>query len=124
MRMRNRSIILSLIAVLIVLPFTGCLDNGNGDDEDTVPDSIPAPTWQPGKFWIYAFTTPDDEDIASRLVVAPDDGTNHLVGNDPEKAENVAVSILSGNIKKGKIPEKWDGKTAERIVDIINSKLT
>jgi UDP-N-acetylglucosamine 2-epimerase (non-hydrolysing) len=50
-------------------------------------------------------------------------GTNHLVGDDPKEAEHVAVSILNGNLKEGKIPEKWDGKTAERIVDIISSKL-
>jgi UDP-N-acetylglucosamine 2-epimerase (non-hydrolysing) len=43
-------------------------------------------------------------------------GTNHLIGNDLTKVEKCAADILSGNIKKGKIPELWDGKTSERIV--------
>lgn len=50
-------------------------------------------------------------------------GTNHLAGDDPENAERIAVSILNGSSKQGKIPEKWDGKTAERIVDIITTKI-
>jgi UDP-N-acetylglucosamine 2-epimerase (non-hydrolysing) len=50
-------------------------------------------------------------------------GTNHIVGDDTEEAERVAFAVLNGQVKKGKIPEKWDGKTAERIVDIINAKL-
>lgn len=50
-------------------------------------------------------------------------GTNHLVGDDPVEAERVAVAIINGNIKQGQIPEKWDGKTAHRIVDTIISKI-
>ena len=46
-------------------------------------------------------------------------GTNHLVGDDFEKAENTALSILSGNKKIGKIPKLWDGHAAERIVEIL-----
>ena len=50
-------------------------------------------------------------------------GTNHLAGDDPEKAERIAVSILNGSSKKGNIPQYWDGNTAERIVDIITTKI-
>jgi len=39
------------------------------------------------------------------------------------KAEQVATEVLNGKIKQGKIPEKWDGKTAERIAEIISLKL-
>jgi UDP-N-acetylglucosamine 2-epimerase (non-hydrolysing) len=44
-------------------------------------------------------------------------GTNELVsmGNIQEKVE----LILSKNWKEGSIPELWDGKTAKRIVDIL-----
>jgi len=50
-------------------------------------------------------------------------GTNYLAGDDPEKAEEIADLILSGERKRGEIPEKWDGKSSERIVDVIMSNL-
>ena len=50
-------------------------------------------------------------------------GTNQLVGDDYTKAEQVALEVLNGKKKQGKIPEKWDGKTAERIAEIISLKL-
>jgi UDP-N-acetylglucosamine 2-epimerase (non-hydrolysing) len=50
-------------------------------------------------------------------------GTNHLVGNDFKKAEITANNILNGSSKKGTIPNLWDGKAAERISEIIVSKL-
>lgn len=50
-------------------------------------------------------------------------GTNQLVGEDFEKAEQVAIKILNGFRKTGKIPELWDGNSAERIVDILTDKL-
>ncbi|MCF8357023.1 MAG: UDP-N-acetylglucosamine 2-epimerase (non-hydrolyzing) [Melioribacteraceae bacterium] len=46
-------------------------------------------------------------------------GTNQLLGNDLEKAEQAVQEILEGKKKEGSIPEKWDGKTAERIVDTL-----
>ena len=46
-------------------------------------------------------------------------GTNHLVGDDLKKAEDTALSILSGSKKSGKTPELWDGKAANRIVEIL-----
>ncbi len=50
-------------------------------------------------------------------------GTNQLLGNDLEKAKIVAMEVLNGKVKEGQIPELWDGKAAERIVEIINKKL-
>ncbi|MFH1001288.1 MAG: UDP-N-acetylglucosamine 2-epimerase (non-hydrolyzing), partial [Bacteroidota bacterium] len=50
-------------------------------------------------------------------------GTNHLVGPDLEKVYHYAAEILSGNVKHGKMPELWDGKTSERIVNIVLEKL-
>ncbi|MFC2056413.1 non-hydrolyzing UDP-N-acetylglucosamine 2-epimerase [Chloroflexota bacterium] len=46
-------------------------------------------------------------------------GTNTLVWNDTEKIVEEASAILDGRGKKGNCPEFWDGKTAERIVDIL-----
>jgi len=47
------------------------------------------------------------------------EGTNVLVWNDTEKIVEEAFKILEGRGKKAKIPEYWDGKTAERIVKIL-----
>ncbi len=44
-------------------------------------------------------------------------GTNELVSL--ENTEAKASSILSGNWKRGKTPERWDGNTAKRIVDVL-----
>jgi UDP-N-acetylglucosamine 2-epimerase (non-hydrolysing) len=46
-------------------------------------------------------------------------GTNTVVWNKTDMIINEAVKILDGRGKKGKCPELWDGKTAERIVAII-----
>jgi len=46
-----------------------------------------------------------------------DIGTNVLVGNDKKKIADSFRELLSGNWKKGQIPELWDGKAAERIVE-------
>lgn len=50
-------------------------------------------------------------------------GTNYLVGADFKRADEQAQEILDGGRKTGKIPELWDGKAAERIVEIIKAKL-
>ncbi|MDA3859858.1 MAG: UDP-N-acetylglucosamine 2-epimerase (non-hydrolyzing) [Melioribacteraceae bacterium] len=49
-----------------------------------------------------------------------DVGTNQLIGLDLEKAETACLDVLNGNKKEGKIPELWDGKAAERIVEILH----
>jgi UDP-N-acetylglucosamine 2-epimerase (non-hydrolysing) len=46
-------------------------------------------------------------------------GSNLLVGTDPEKIIAAARNILAGNRKIGTIPPLWDGKTAQRIVEIL-----
>lgn len=46
-------------------------------------------------------------------------GTNELIGTNPEKFQNYFDSLYKGQWKKGNIPEKWDGKTGERIVKIL-----
>lgn len=44
-------------------------------------------------------------------------GTNELVGTNPQNIKPYMDRLFSGNWKKGDIPELWDGKTAERIVE-------
>ena len=46
-------------------------------------------------------------------------GTNVVVGTSPDSILRHASVILNGRAKPGKIPERWDGKAAERIVEIL-----
>ena len=46
-------------------------------------------------------------------------GTNELVGTDPEKLEEALERLRKGEWKKGSLPERWDGRTADRIVKIL-----
>lgn len=50
-------------------------------------------------------------------------GSNILVGTNVKLLTQEVNNILSGNFKIGSIPDLWDGKASERIVEtIINSK--
>jgi len=42
-------------------------------------------------------------------------GTNTLVGRDPEAITRAADEILAGRGKRGRVPLLWDGRAAERI---------
>jgi UDP-N-acetylglucosamine 2-epimerase (non-hydrolysing) len=46
-------------------------------------------------------------------------GTNILIGSDNQRIIKETEIILNGRGKKGKVPELWDGKAAERIVSIL-----
>lgn len=46
-------------------------------------------------------------------------GTNTLVGLDNEKIIHETEKILNGRLHKGGIPELWDGKASERIVEVL-----
>lgn len=50
-------------------------------------------------------------------------GTNQLIGTDPSGLEPALNKLFSGKWHKGGIPDKWDGKTAERIVLILEKLL-
>lgn len=52
--------------------------------------------------------------------VTVESGTNHLVAwENYGILEGLVDSLLNGGCKKGEIPPLWDGKTAERIKDVI-----
>ncbi len=46
-------------------------------------------------------------------------GTNVLVGENAEKLEMMLRVMLRGEWKKGGIPDRWDGRSAERILQTI-----
>jgi len=47
------------------------------------------------------------------------EGTNELAGSNTGLIVEYADKILDNNWKTGKVPELWDGKTSERIVDVL-----
>jgi len=47
-------------------------------------------------------------------------GTNVLVWNDTQKIIDEAFKILNGKGKNGNCPELWDGKSSNRIVNILS----
>jgi len=46
-------------------------------------------------------------------------GTNELIGTNPKAIKPAMEKLFAGKWKKGSIPEWWDGKTAERIIEIL-----
>lgn len=50
-------------------------------------------------------------------------GTNELIGTDPARLAPALERVMSGRWKKGAIPELWDGRCAERIVEVLERLL-
>ena len=48
-------------------------------------------------------------------------GTNELIGDDLCKLKSYLKKIMDGEWKKGTIPPFWDGKTSERIIEVLGS---
>jgi UDP-N-acetylglucosamine 2-epimerase (non-hydrolysing) len=96
------------------LPFLGLvaksrmvLTDSGGIQEETTVLGIPCLTMRPNT----------ERPITCTM------GTNILVGTDPRNIVKGATAVLGGHVRAGAIPEKWDGKAAERIVDILLGEL-
>lgn len=81
-----------------------CLTDSGGIQEETTYLGIPCITMR--------------ENTERPITV--DIGTNVIVGSDTNLIITEVEKILQGKQKTGKIPELWDGKAAERIVEIID----
>ena len=79
------------------------LTDSGGLQEETTVLGVPCVTMRPNT----------ERPITAEL------GTNVVVGNSPQRILEACRDIMSGNFKKGRIPPKWDGNAAERIVKII-----
>lgn len=51
------------------------------------------------------------------------EGTNVLAGSDPEKILAAFNQVMNQGGKYGQIPEYWDGRSAERIVEVMRTWL-
>jgi UDP-N-acetylglucosamine 2-epimerase (non-hydrolysing) len=51
--------------------------------------------------------------------ITVEQGTSTLVGNDPELLRTKLYEVLENRYKRGKCPELWDGRAAERIARIL-----
>jgi UDP-N-acetylglucosamine 2-epimerase (non-hydrolysing) len=49
------------------------------------------------------------------------EGTNQLVGHDPEKIKAAALEVMSRRKTKKKNPKFWDGRASSRIVKVLSS---
>lgn len=50
-------------------------------------------------------------------------GTNELIGTNPSALAPALERLFAGGWKRGGIPEKWDGRTGERIVALLERLL-
>ena len=48
-------------------------------------------------------------------------GTNELVGEDAQLLGQKVAQMVSGQWKQGELPDRWDGRTAERILQILDN---
>ena len=55
--------------------------------------------------------------------ITVDEGTNEVVGTDPARIKQAAARVLRGEGKQGRRPQLWDGRAAERIVEILRREL-
>lgn len=55
--------------------------------------------------------------------VTVDEGSNILAGTDPDTVFAACQQVLAGQGKAGRRPALWDGKSAERIAEILAGKL-
>ncbi len=42
-----------------------------------------------------------------------------IVGTDPDRILAAARKAMDNGVPRGRVPEKWDGKAAQRIVDVL-----
>jgi UDP-N-acetylglucosamine 2-epimerase (non-hydrolysing) len=101
---------LTLIEPLGYLEFNFLVENAKGVITDS--GGITEETTVMG---IPCLTLRDSTERPETVII----GTNELIGNKVEAIAPALKILFEGNWKKGAIPELWDGKTGDRIVNIL-----
>lgn len=55
--------------------------------------------------------------------ITADEGTNTIVGQDPQRIRAVFEDVLRTGGKRGRIPDLWDGRASERIAAVLQTWL-
>jgi UDP-N-acetylglucosamine 2-epimerase (non-hydrolysing) len=87
----------------LVADAAGVLTDSGGIQEETTYLGVPC------------FTLRDN----TERPVTVELGTNVLLGLDPGRIEGVPELITAGASRQARVPPKWDGHAAERIVDVL-----
>ena len=85
----------------------------NPNQQDNWPETLKNPIYTP------AFLR---EQIGKLMRVEFLIGTNNLVGTSIENLKKLFGEFLKNGSKKAGIPELWDGKASERIIEILLKK--
>jgi len=51
--------------------------------------------------------------------ITVEQGTSTLIGNSSKELHKRLIEVIDGKYKRGTCPELWDGRAAQRIVDIL-----
>ena len=81
----------------------GVLTDSGGMQEETTALKIPCITMR----------TTTERPITAEI------GSNEVVGTDGEKIIGLSEKMLKGAWKESSIPDLWDGKASERIVEVL-----
>jgi UDP-N-acetylglucosamine 2-epimerase (non-hydrolysing) len=108
----ERSGAVSIIDPLGYLDFLALMDNARlvftdsgGIQEETTVLGVPCLTFR---------------DNTERPITVTE-GTNQIVGTDPARVAAAVDEVLSSDgIMERRVPELWDGRTADRIVSVLN----
>lgn len=82
---------------------TGMLTDSGGLQEETTALQIPCITMR----------TSTERPVTAQV------GSNEVVGTDGTKIIELAQRMLAGTWKESRVPDLWDGRAAERIVEVL-----
>ncbi len=105
MRILMKMLATGLVILLIAGAFLAGIYLGSsnlGAGADDVPRTVKLPVWEPGRYWYYAFDTPDIEPTMARIVVATKNESQYQLGID-NRLDAQRHAVLNYNPMLGRI---------------------